>query len=100
LSICTNASYVGITRRVSFPSAGVAILHAVAGMVPPGKRQIKAENNAVQIVAAVKRDGQWRIALYQKTPARFDGRPALAADLTGELERAMAARAEELFESR
>lgn len=96
----TPARYVGIVRRVSFPVPGVAILHAVAGMVPPGKRQIKAENNAVQTVVAVKRDGQWRIALYQNTPARFDGRPALAADLTAELERAMAVRAGELFESR
>jgi uncharacterized protein (TIGR02246 family) len=96
----TPARYVGIVRRVSFPSPGIAILHAVAGMVPPGQRHIKAENNAVQTVTAVKRDERWRIALYQNTPARFDGRPALVTELTGELERAMTARAGELFESR
>jgi uncharacterized protein (TIGR02246 family) len=94
----TPARYVGIVRRVSFPSPAVAILHAVAGMVPPGRSRIKPENNAIQTVTAVKRGGQWRIALYQNTPARFDGRPALAADLTGELERAMAAHAGELLE--
>jgi len=96
----TPARYVGIVRRVSFPRPGVAILHAVAGMVPPGQRQIKPENNAVQSITAVERDGQWRIAVYQNTPARFDGRPALAAELTRELEAAVAARAGELFESR
>jgi uncharacterized protein (TIGR02246 family) len=96
----TPARYVGIVRRVSFPSPGIAILHAVAGMVPPGQRQIKAENNAVQTITAVERDGRWRIAVYQNTPARFDGRPALVAELTRELERAMTARAGELFESR
>lgn len=96
----TPARYVGIVRRVSFPSSETAILHAVAGMVPPGTRHIKAENNAVQTVTAVQREGQWRIALFQNTPARFDGRPALAADLTRELEQSVAARAGELFESR
>lgn len=96
----TPARYVGIIRHVSFPRPGVAILHSVAGMVPPGQRQLKAENNAVQSLTAVEREGRWKIALYQNTPARFDGRPALAAELTAELERAVAAKANELFESR
>jgi len=92
------ARYVGIVRQVHFLKPDVAVLHAVVGMVPPGKREIKPETNAVQTLTAVKRDGQWRIAVYQNTPARFDGRPKLAAELTAELEQALKARASEVFE--
>jgi hypothetical protein len=71
-------------------------------MVPPGKRAIKPENTAVQTLTAVKRDGRWRIAVYQNTPTRFDGRPQLAAALTAELEEALKVKAKtpgsELFE--
>jgi uncharacterized protein (TIGR02246 family) len=91
----TPARYVAIVRSVRILAADVAVLHAVAGMVPPGKREIKPENNAVQTLTAVKRDGRWRIAVYQNTPARFDGRPELAAELTSELDRALGARASE-----
>lgn len=94
------ARYVGIIRSVTFLNPDVAVVHAVAGMVPPGKRAIKRENNAVQTLTAVKRDGQWRIAVYQNTPARFDGRPQLGDQLTAELEEAMKAKARgsDLFE--
>jgi uncharacterized protein (TIGR02246 family) len=34
------ASYVGIIRGIRFLSADVAILRAVAGMVPPGQNDI------------------------------------------------------------
>jgi len=92
------ARYVSIVRAVSLLRSDVAVLHAVVGMVPPGKREIKPENNAIQTLTAVKRDGRWRIAVYQNTPARFDGRPKLAAELTAELEAAMKTRGSEIFE--
>jgi len=92
------ARYVGLVRSVRFPARDVAVLHSVAGMVPPGKREIKTENNAVQVLTAVKRDGHWAIAAYQNTPARFDGRPQLARELTAELEGALRARAAEIIE--
>lgn len=92
------ARYVGIVRTVTLFGAEVAVLHAMAGMVPPGHRAIKPENNAVQILTAVKREGRWQIAAYQNTPARFDGRPKLAAALTAELDAAMKIRASEIFE--
>jgi uncharacterized protein (TIGR02246 family) len=96
------ARYVGVIRAVTFLNPDVAVVHAVAGMVPPGKRAIKPENNAIQTLTTVKRDGRWRIALYQNTPARFDGRPQLAAELTAELEEALKVKAKapgsQLFE--
>jgi uncharacterized protein (TIGR02246 family) len=93
------ARYVGLVRGVRFPATDTAVLHAVAGMVPPGKRAIKPENNAVQILTAVKKaQGRWAIAAYQNTPARFDGRPELASQLTGELDGALQEQAAQIFE--
>jgi uncharacterized protein (TIGR02246 family) len=92
------ARYVGLVRSVTFPTSDTAVLHAVAGMVPPGMRAIKPENNAVQILTAVKAAGRWAIAAYQNTPARFDGRPRLAAALTTELDGALQERAAQILE--
>jgi uncharacterized protein (TIGR02246 family) len=92
------ARYVGIVRAVTLLKPDVAVVHAVAGMVPPGKRELKPENNAVQILTAVKGSEGWRIAVYQNTPARFDGRPKLAAELTAELTATLKAHASEVLE--
>src|SRR5689334_21777375 len=53
------ARYVGIVRSVNLLAPEIAVLHAVAGMVPPGRREIKPENNAVQTLTAVKHEGRW-----------------------------------------
>jgi uncharacterized protein (TIGR02246 family) len=93
------ARYVGLVRSVHVLGADVAVLHAVAGMVPPGKRDLKEENNAVQTLTAVKREGRWRIAVYQNTPAAYDGRPQQARALSEELRQVLQARAEEILET-
>ncbi len=80
-----TAAYVGKVRGVRFLAPGVAVLHAVVGMVPPGKSDINPAVNAMQTLVATKQDGQWRIALFQNTPAQFHGRPELAEALTEEL---------------
>jgi uncharacterized protein (TIGR02246 family) len=80
-----TAPYLSIVREVRMLTAEVAILRAVAGMVPPGQTDINPAVNAIQSLVAVKRDGQWRIALFQNTPAQFHGRPELAQQLTEEL---------------
>jgi uncharacterized protein (TIGR02246 family) len=80
-----TAPYLSIVREVRMLTAEVAILRAVAGMVPPGQTDINPAVNAIQSLVAVKRDGQWRIALFQNTPAQFHGRPELARQLTDEL---------------
>jgi len=80
-----TAAYVGKVREVRFLSPEVAVLRAVVGMIPHGKTDINPATNAIQSLVAVKREGQWRIALFQNTPAQFHGRPELAEQLTEEL---------------
>jgi len=36
-------------------------------------------------MVVVKSDGQWRIAVFQNTPAQFHGRPELVKKMTDEL---------------
>jgi uncharacterized protein (TIGR02246 family) len=84
-----TASYVSVVRAVRWMGEGVAVLTAVAGMVPPGKHRIMPERNAVQSMVAVRRDDSWRVALFQNTPAAFDGRPDMRDRLTRELNGAL-----------
>ncbi|HEY7975098.1 MAG TPA: DUF4440 domain-containing protein, partial [Ktedonobacterales bacterium] len=42
--------------------------------------------NAIQTLIVCQRDGVWRIALFQNTPAQFHGRPDLVAQMTDELQ--------------
>jgi uncharacterized protein (TIGR02246 family) len=84
-----TAAYVSIVRDVRFPSADVAILRAVVGMVPPGKTDINPDVNAVQSLVAVRADGKWRVELFHNTPAAYHGRPDASAALTAELRSAL-----------
>ena len=80
-----TASYVGKVRSVLPLGGDVAVLWAVAGMMPPGQTDINPALNAVQSLVAVRQDGHWRAASYQNTPAAFHGRPAEVDRLSGEL---------------
>jgi uncharacterized protein (TIGR02246 family) len=80
-----TAAYVSVVRGVRFLTPDVAMLRAVAGMVPPGETDIKPAVNAVQSLVAVRREGGWRVALFQNTPAAFHGRPEESENLTAEL---------------
>jgi len=80
-----TATYVGKVREVRLLDADVAVLHAVVGMVPPGGSDINPAVNAIQSLVATRQAGEWRIALFQNTPAQFHGRPELSAALTEEL---------------
>jgi uncharacterized protein (TIGR02246 family) len=80
-----TSTYVGKIREVRLLTPGVALLRAVVGMVPPGQSDLKPEVNAIQSLVATRQAGRWLIALFQNTPARFDGRPQLAQQLTDEL---------------
>lgn len=80
-----TAPYVSKVREVRLLSPGVALLRAVAGMVPPGQSDLNPQLNAIQTLVAVKRDDRWRIALFQNTPAQFHGRPEMVQQLTDEL---------------
>jgi uncharacterized protein (TIGR02246 family) len=83
-----TAQYVGIVRQVKFLSSTVAVLRAVAGMIPPGQTDLNPGLNAIQTLIATKHDS-WRVALYQNTPAAFHGRPEAVNALTGELRQQM-----------
>src|SRR5262249_36244348 len=83
------AAFVGKIRGVRFLTPEVAVLRAVAGMVPPGQSDINPAVNTIQTLVAVRQqeDGRWRVALFQNTPAQFHGRPEVSEALTEELRR-------------
>jgi uncharacterized protein (TIGR02246 family) len=82
-----TATYVAQVRRVNALGADVVLLHAVAGMVPPGRATISPAVNAIQTLVARRQGETWCIALLQNTPAQFHGQPELAQQLTEELQR-------------
>ena len=77
--------YVGKVAGVRLLGTRVAILRAVAGVVPAGRSDLDPKLNAVQALVAEQHDGEWRVVLYQNTPAQFHGRPELGERLTQEL---------------
>ena len=83
-----TARYVALVRGVQFLRPDVAVLHAAAGMIPPGQIDVNPALNVIQNLVAVQQNGQWRIALYQNTPAAFHGRPELRDQMTAELQAA------------
>jgi uncharacterized protein (TIGR02246 family) len=62
------------------------ILQAIAGLVPPSQSAINPETNSHQTVVAEAQEGQWRIVLFQNTPAQFHGRPQLVEEMTRTLQ--------------
>ncbi len=76
---------VGKVEGIRPLGSEAAILRAVAGMVPAGRSDLEPNLNAVQRLVAERRGGEWRIVLYQNTPARLDGRQELVGRLTEEL---------------
>jgi uncharacterized protein (TIGR02246 family) len=62
------------------------ILRAIAGLVPPGQTAINPETNSHQTIVAEEQQGQWRIVLFQNTPAQFHGRRELVEEMTRELQ--------------
>jgi hypothetical protein len=66
----------------------VVVLHAVAGMVPPGAETVEPALHTVHVLTAVDDGGRWKVAVLQSTPARFGGRADAVAALTAELEAA------------
>jgi uncharacterized protein (TIGR02246 family) len=79
------AAYVSIVREVRMLGPGIFVLRAVAGMVPPGQTDIKPEVNAIQTMIAVRENDEYKIAVFQNTPAAFHGRPESRDQLSAEL---------------
>ena len=78
-------AYVGKIRSLRLLAPEVALLHALVGMVPPGKTDLDPQLHALQVCLATRQAGAWRIAHFQNTPAQLHGRPDLVAELTQEL---------------
>ncbi|MBT2599790.1 SgcJ/EcaC family oxidoreductase [Oceanobacillus sp. ISL-74] len=77
--------FVTKVKNIRILGNDTAILHAIAGMIPPGKKEIDPSVNAHQTLVAVKKDDEWQIELFQNTPAQFHGRPELVEEMTKEL---------------
>src|SRR5262249_21211624 len=80
-----TAAYIAKVRSVRFLASDVALLRAVVGMIPPGQSDVNPAVNTIQTLLALRREGNWHIALLQHTPAQFHGRPELVEQLTEEL---------------
>ena len=80
-----TASYVWKVKQVRFLVPDVALLRAIVGMIPSGKKEINPATNAIQTVIAVQENDTWKISLFQNTPAQFHGRPELVEAMTKEL---------------
>ena len=81
----STAAYVALIREIRLLSPGVAWLKADAGMVPAGKDDISPALNAVQTMIAVKEENNWKISVFQNTPAAFHALPELAERMTADL---------------
>jgi uncharacterized protein (TIGR02246 family) len=77
--------YVARLREIRPLGAGVTLLRAVVGMIPPGETEINPAVNAIQSLVVVTEASQPKIALFQYTPAVFHGRPHMVEQLTAEL---------------
>jgi uncharacterized protein (TIGR02246 family) len=80
-----TARFVSKVKDVHFLSSEVVILRAIAGMVPPKSNDINPKVNTHHTLIVVKKEGNWRIQLFQNTPAQFHGRPELVEQMTEEL---------------
>ncbi|MFC3883147.1 SgcJ/EcaC family oxidoreductase [Bacillus songklensis] len=80
-----TAQFVGKVKGVRFLGSDIAILRAIAGMVPPGQSDINPKVNTHHTLVVVNNEGNWRIQLFQNTPAQFHGRPELVEQMTEEL---------------
>ncbi|MBA2870012.1 uncharacterized protein (TIGR02246 family) [Anoxybacillus calidus] len=77
--------YVSKVKDVRLLGSEIAILRAIAGMVPPGQSDLDPKFNAHHTLVAIKSEKGWQIELFQNTPAQFHGRPELVEQMTEEL---------------
>lgn len=77
--------FVHVVREVRPLTDDVAMLRAIAGMVPRDSLELDESKNVIQTVVVRKESGGWRIALFQNTPAKLDGRPEAVAAMSKEL---------------
>ena len=67
--------YTAKIQGVTTVTTDVAIVRAIAGMIPKGKSDFDPKLHAQMRLTAVLRGGDWRIALLQTTPAQYHEEP-------------------------
>jgi uncharacterized protein (TIGR02246 family) len=72
-------------RGIRWLAPEIAVLRAVAGVVPAGQTDFNPQLNSVMAMVAQKQNGEWRVVLLTNTPAQWHGRPDAVRSLTGEL---------------
>jgi uncharacterized protein (TIGR02246 family) len=77
--------YVYRITGVTQISTEVAIVRAIAGMIPPGATDPDPKLHAIHRLTAVHRGGAYRVALFQNTPAQLHGRPQEVEQMTADL---------------
>ncbi|UOQ43779.1 SgcJ/EcaC family oxidoreductase [Halobacillus salinarum] len=77
--------FVTKIKEVKFLSADVALVRAIAGMIPPGEKGLNPDFHTHHTLVAVYEEGRFQIELFQNTPAQFHGRPELVNQMTEEL---------------
>lgn len=80
-----TARFVSKVKNIRFLSTDIAMLRAIAGMVAPGQSDINPNVNTHQTMVAIRTEENWRIVLFQNTPAQFHGRPELVEQVSDEL---------------
>jgi uncharacterized protein (TIGR02246 family) len=78
--------FVFIVRKTRLLGADYGLVQATAGMVPRNGLSIDASKNVIQMMLASRKKSNWKIDLFQNTPAKFDGRPDDVQELTTELQ--------------
>jgi uncharacterized protein (TIGR02246 family) len=81
-----TAPYVMKVKEVRRLGDDAELLLAAAGMVPPGKQELEPSRHTWQTVLAARRDGEWKVVLFQNTPAQFHGRPEEVQRFTEDLQ--------------
>jgi uncharacterized protein (TIGR02246 family) len=86
-----TAAYIARVREVRELGADAVLLRALVGMVPPGGNAVNSNANALHSLVAARGGEEWRIALFQNTPAQYHGRPEAVEEHSAEIERLRAA---------
>ncbi|WP_274365136.1 SgcJ/EcaC family oxidoreductase [Paenibacillus thermotolerans] len=80
-----TARFVSKVRAVRLLAPDAFMLRAIAGMIPRGKTDINPAVNTHHTLIVVHKNENWKIALFQNTPAQFHGRPELVERMTEQL---------------
>jgi len=83
-----TAAYTAILRS-EHSYADYSLLRADAGMLPPGKHDIKSETIARQTVVSRPTNAGWRIVQFQNTPIALDKDKSERAAIYDELQAAL-----------